>query len=133
MKQLLRLEGGPVPNFNDFRSPFPLGIDRYPAPDSGGPPSLDRFDLLDGQPDLFAPDGEGAFANREDIHDLAVGPSGPREAAAQLGPLPAGERAPAFGSLHHFRKSDHPSNIECDCDTKPIDPAGNPERFRGSA
>lgn len=43
---------------------------------------LDRFDLLLGQADSFAPACQGAFADGQKVHDLGVGPTGPTKAAA---------------------------------------------------
>jgi hypothetical protein len=39
-------------------------------------PRLDRFDLLLGEADVFAPACQGAFGDGQKVHDLAVGPAG---------------------------------------------------------
>ena len=84
--------GGPRLHLHDldFMAALALSVDRNASSNTGRSSCFDRGDLFFGQPNPLAPAGETAFSDRQDLHDLAVGPAVPAEAAAEFGPLPPG-------------------------------------------
>ena len=79
MNSLRGFNGGSATDRFDFGSSSSLSVpwDSFLARYS----RLDRFDLFVGEADVFAPAGQGAFGDGKEVHDLAVGPTGPAKAA----------------------------------------------------